>query len=456
LKKNIVPLTLGTANIGKLLAQYALPAIMAMLATSFYNVTDSIFIGHGVGVAGLSGLSITFPIMNLGVAFGQLIGVGAGAMLSIRLGQKDYEAANYILGNVIVLNTIIGILFSVVLSLFLNPIIIFLGASQQTLPYAHDFMVIILIGNVITHTYMGLNSLLRSQEHPKKAMIATFATILINLALNPLFIFKLGWGIRGSAFATVISQTLALAWQIKFFSNKTNFIHFQKKFFALNRNIVKGIFSIGLSPFLLNAATCIIIILINKNLSIYGGDTAVGAYGIVNRVLFIFVMIVLGLTQGMQPISGYNYGAGLYKRVNEVLKKTIFIAVSVMTLGSLIAEIFPHTIVSLFTTDKELIKVSAIGMRYVLMTYCLIGYQMVSIVFFQSIGKANLSILLSVTRQFIFLIPLLFILPKYFGVIGVWITMPISDLAAFIATVILMNYEHKRFKQIWNDINTGG
>jgi len=447
LKKNIAPLTLGTENIGKLLAQYALPAIMAMLATSLYNVTDSIFIGHGVGVAALSGLSITFPIMNLGVAFGQLIGVGAGAMLSIRLGQKDYEAANYILGNVIVLNTIIGILFSVVLLLFLDPILLFFGASQQTLPHAHDFMAIILIGNVITHTYMGLNSLLRSQGHPKKAMIATFATILINLVLNPLFIFKFGWGIRGSAFATVISQTLALAWQIKFFSNKTNFIHFQKKFFALNKNIVKGIFSIGLSPFLLNAATCIIIILINKNLSIYGGDTAVGAYGIVNRVLFIFVMIVLGLTQGMQPISGYNYGAGLYKRVNEVLKKTIFIAVGVMTLGSLIAEIFPHTIVSLFTTDKELIKVTAVGMRYVLMTYCLVGYQTVSIVFFQSIGKANLSIILSMTRQFIFLIPLLLILPKYFGVTGVWITMPISDLAAFIATVILMNYEHKRFKK---------
>lgn len=447
MEKNIAPLTLGTENIGKLLAQYALPAIMAMLATSLYNVTDSIFIGHGVGVAALSGLSITFPIMNLGVAFGQLIGVGAGAMLSIRLGQKDYEAANYILGNVIVLNTIIGILFSVVLLLFLDPILLFFGASRQTLPHAHDFMTIILIGNVITHTYMGLNSLLRSQGHPKKAMIATFSTILINLVLNPLFIFKFGWGIRGSAFATVISQTLALAWQIKFFSNKTNFIHFQKKFFALNKNIVRGIFSIGFSPFLLNAATCIIIILINKNLSIYGGDTAVGAYGIVNRVLFIFVMIVLGLTQGMQPISGYNYGAGLYKRVNEVLKKTIFIAVGVMTLGSLIAEIFPHTIVSLFTTDKELIKVTTVGMRYVLMTYCLVGYQTVSIVFFQSIGKANLSIILSVTRQFIFLIPLLLILPKYFGVTGVWITMPISDLAAFIATVILMNYEQKRFKK---------
>jgi putative MATE family efflux protein len=445
--KGFAPLTLGTENIWKLLVQYALPAIVAMLATSLYNVTDSIFIGHGVGVTALSGLSITFPIMNLAVAFGALISVGSAAMLSIRLGQKDYEAANYILGNVISLNIIIGLLFSIILLLFLDPILIFFGASSQTLPHAHDFMVIILIGNVIAHTYMGLNSLLRSQGYPKKAMIATFFTILINLVLNPLFIFKFGWGIRGSAFATVISQTLVLLWQIKIYTNKTNLMYFQKKFFILKKNIVKEIFSIGLSPFLLHTATCIIIILINKNLSIHGGDTAVGAYGIVNRVLFIFVMIVLGLTQGMQPISGYNYGAGLYKRVFEVFKKTVFLSASVMTLGSLITEIFPNAIASLFTTDKELIKVTAIGMRYVLVTYCLVSYQTVAIVFFQSIGKAHLSIILSVTRQVIFLIPLLLILPRYYGITGVWITMPISDLAAFIATVILMSYERKKFKQ---------
>ncbi|MDR1122914.1 MAG: MATE family efflux transporter [Endomicrobium sp.] len=448
MEKNVAHLTLGTANIGKLLTQYALPATMAMFATSLCNVTDSIFIGHGVGIDALSGLSITLPIINLGIAFGQLIGIGAGTMLSIRLGQKDYEAANYILGNVIVLNTIIGTLFSVILLFFLDPILLFFGASQQTLPHAHDFIVIILIGNVVTHMYMGINSLLRSQGYPKKAMTATFATIIVNFILNPLFIFKFGWGIRGSAFATIISQTLALAWQIKFFSNKTNFIHFQKKFFALNKNTVKKIFSIGLSPFLINVTTCIIIVLINKNLSIYGGDTAVGAYGIVVRILFVFAMIVLGLTQGMQPISGYNYGAGLYKRVNEVLKKTIFIAVVVMALGSLIAGIFPHAIVSLFTTDKELIKVTVEGMRYILITYCLVGYQTVSIVFFQSIGKANLSIILSATKQFILSIPLLLILPKYLGVTGVWITIPVSDLIAFISTAILMNYEHKNLSKM--------
>jgi putative MATE family efflux protein len=447
MKKGTAPLTLGTENINKLLTQYALPAIVAMLAMSLYNVTDSIFIGHGVGVDALSGLSITFPIMNLGAAFATLIGVGSAALLSIRLGQKDYESANYILGNVILLNIIIGVLFSVSILLFLDPILIFFGASRQTLPHAHDFLVIILIGNVVTHMYMGLNALLRSQGHPQKAMNATITTILINLALNPLFIFKFGWGIRGSAFATVISQVLVLVWQVHFFSNKDRFMHFQKKIFSFKKDIVKGIFSIGLSPFLINSVTCVIIILINKNLAAYGGDIAVGAYGIVNRMLFVLVMIVLGLTQGMQPIVGYNYGAGLYKRVTEVLKKTILIAMSIMTFGSLIAELFPHAIVSLFTSDKELINVTTVGMRYVLMTYCLVGFQTVSVAFFQSIGKAYIAIILSVTRQAILLIPLLIIVPKYFGITGVWVTMPIADLGAFIATAILMSYEYKKFKK---------
>ncbi|MDR1474466.1 MAG: MATE family efflux transporter [Endomicrobium sp.] len=447
MKTETAPLSLGTENISKLLIKYAIPAIVAMLATSLYNVTDSIFIGHGVGVDALSGLSITFPIMNLSVAFGSLIGVGAAALLSIRLGQKDYEAANYILANVVLLNIIIGVLLSVLVLFFLDPILIFFGASPKTLPHAHDFMVIIMIGNIIPHIYMGLNALIRSEGYPKKAMIATIITILINLILNPLFIFKFDWGIQGSAFATVISQTLVLSWQIYFFTTKDSFMYFQKKFFSLKTNIIKGIFSIGLSPFILNVLSCVVIILINKNLSIYGGDLAVGAYGIVNRVLFVLVMIVLGLNQGMQPIAGYNYGAGLYHRVTEVLKKTTIIAVGIMTFGSLIAELFPQSVSSLFTSDRELISVTSVGMRYVLMTYCLVGFQTVAITFFQSIGKAYISIILSLSRQAIILIPLLLIIPKYFGVTGVWLTMPIADLGAFIATIIVMHYQYKIFRR---------
>jgi putative MATE family efflux protein len=290
--------------------------------------------------------------------------------------------------------------------------------------------------------------LIRSEGYPKKAMIATIITILINLILNPLFIFKFDWGIRGSAFATVISQTLVLSWQVYFFTTKDSFMYFQKKFFSLKTNIIKGIFSIGLSPFILHVLSCVVIILINKNLSIYGGDLAVGAYGIVNRILFVLVMIVLGLNQGMQPIAGYNYGAGLYHRVTEVLKKTTIIAVGIMTLGSLITELFPQPVSSLFTSDRELIDVTSVGMRYVLMTYCLVGFQTVAITFFQSIGKAYISIILSLSRQAIILIPLLLIIPRYFGVTGVWLTMPIADFGAFIVTIIVMHYQRKILKKM--------
>ena len=333
MKKGKSPLILGTSDIDKLLVEYAIPAIIAMITVSLYNITDSIFIGRGVGVLALSGLAITFPIMNLAAAFGSLVGIGAATLLSLRLGQKDYIAANYIIGNVYVLNIAMGILFSVIVLIFLNPILIFFGASSQTLPYARDFMIIILAGNVITHTYIGLNALMRSAGHPQKAMYATIITVLMNLTLNPLFIFKFGWGIRGSAAATIISQTLALAWQIWFFSSNKSFIRLKKDSFRLRKEIVKGIFSIGTASFLLNATACVIVILINKNLSFYGGNLAVGAYGIVNRMTYLFIMIVFGLNQGMQSIAGYNYGAGAYERVTEVLKKTIIIAVAIMTFG---------------------------------------------------------------------------------------------------------------------------
>jgi putative MATE family efflux protein len=438
MKKGYAPLTLGTADISKLLLQYALPSIIGMVAMSVYNITDSIFIGHGVGVAALSGLSITFPIMNLSAAFGTLVGVGAAAILSIRLGQKDYSAANYILGNVIVLNTIIGLLFSAILLLFLNPILIFFGASSETIPHARAFLIIILAGNLAIHMYMGLNALMRSSGHPKKAMYATIITILINLILNYLFIFKFGWGIQGSASATIISQVVVLVWQIWFFCNKNNFIYFQKKYFRLEKKVVSSILSIGLAPFLLNSTICVIIILINQNLSFYGGDLAVGAYGIVNRTLFLFVMIVFGLNQGMQPIAGYNYGATLYNRVSEVLKKTLIFAISIMTFGLLLVELFPYSVAAMFTPEQSLIDMSVVGLRYTCMLLPLVGFQVVAVTFFQSIGKAHISIFLSLTRQVLFLIPLIIILPKYIGISGVWISMPISDFVAFTVTLFML------------------
>jgi putative MATE family efflux protein len=436
-------LSLGTENIGKLLIKYSLPAITAMTAMSLYNITDSIFIGRGVSSMALSGLAISLPIMNLQVAFGTLIGVGAAAICSIRLGQKDYDATNYILYNVVILNIIIGLLITVISLLFLKPLLLFFGASINSLPYAYDFMIIILLNSIIINTYMSLNALLRSTGHPSKAMYATIITILINLVLNYIFIFHFKWGIRGSACATVISQFIVLIWQILFFKNKINPTHFQKKFFKLKKEIVKDIFSIGLSPFLLHCATCLIIILINKGLSFYGGDTEVGAYSIVNRMLFLFTMIVFGINQGMQPIAGYNYGSGLYHRVNEVFKKAVIIASTIMLFGTVIVESFPYVVPSLFTDEKELINTAAKGLKYVFIFAPFGGFQIVSIGLFQSIGKAYKSIILSASRQVFILIPLLIILPKFFSTTGVWISIPIADFLSSLLAIYMIFIQYR-------------
>jgi putative MATE family efflux protein len=414
-----------------------------MTAASLYNITDSIFIGHGVGHLALSGLAITFPLMNLGAAFGTLVGVGASTLLSIRMGQKDYDTANNILGNVFVLNLIMGIGFSILTMLFLKPVLYFFGASSETYSYAYDFMLIILSGNVVTHMYFGLNAMLRSAGSPQKAMLATIYTVLINLILNPLFIFGFHWGIRGSAFATIISQILVLVWQIHLFNDKTFFIHWKKGIYKLRKRIVSDSLSIGLAPFLMNAAACLIVILINRQLLTYGDDLAVGAYGIVNRVAFLFIMIVIGLNQGMQPIAGYNYGAGLYPRVLAVLKKSIFYATLIMTAGTVIVELFPHAVASIFTTESGLIDLSVHGLRWIFACYPLVGFQMVSSAFFQSIGKSNKSIILSTTRQILFLIPILLILPNYWKITGVWASMTISDFLSVILTIVLLQMELK-------------
>lgn len=441
------PIELGTENIGKLLKQYAIPAIIAMIASSLYNITDSIFIGHGVGPFAISGLAITFPLMNLAAAFGSLVGAGAATLLSVRLGQKDYTTANSILGNVFIMNLFIGISFTIISLLFLDPILYFFGASEKTLPYAHDFMVIILSGNVITHMYLGLNSMLRSSGKPRQSMYATIFTVLINLVLNPLFIFVFNWGIRGSAIATVISQTSVLIWQIYLFCDKNNFIHIQKGIFKLNKYIVKDSLSIGMSPFLMNAAASVIVIIINQGLLKYGGDLAVGAYGIVNRIAFLFVTIVLGLNQGMQPIAGYNFGAKLYPRVTQVLKKTILGATLVMCTGFLVVESVPHAVASIFTTDKELIDIASLGLRMVFICYPIVGFQIVTSTFFQSIGMAQKAIILSLTRQILFLIPFLLILPKFFGIAGIWLSMPLADFFATILAAIMLYKQYKEFNR---------
>ena len=427
--------------------QYAIPAIIAMTASSLYNMVDSIFIGHGVGAMAISGLAITFPLMNLAAAFGSLVGVGAATMISVKLGQKDYKTAQRVLGNVVTLNVVIGVLFTIVTLVFLDPILYFFGASEATIPYAHDYMVIILLGNVITHSYLGLNSVLRSAGHPQKAMFATIMTVIINTILDPIFIFTFDMGIEGAAVATVLAQVIALVWLFKLFSNKNELIYLEKGIYGLQKNLVSNIIGIGMAPFLMNLAACFIVILINKGLKLYDGDLAIGAFGIVNRISFLFVMIVMGLNQGMQPIAGYNYGAQQYHRVNHVMKLTVIAATIVTTVGFLIGELIPELTVKAFTTDPTLVSMSARGMRIVVMFFPIIGFQMVTSNFFQSIGMARKAIILSLSRQVMILIPCLIILPLFWGADGVWFSMPISDAAASVIAAIMLYRQFKQFKQ---------
>ncbi|MBR2380130.1 MAG: MATE family efflux transporter [Paraprevotella sp.] len=442
------PLDLGVKPIGNLLRQYAIPAIVAMTASSLYNMVDSIFIGHGVGPLAISGLALTFPFMNLSAAFGAMVGVGASTLISVRLGQKDYKTAQYIFGNAVSLNIILGILFSVIALVFLEPILYFFGASDATRPYAKEYMYIILIGNIITHAYLGLNAILRSVGHPRMAMNATIATVISNVILDPIFIFGLDMGIQGAAIATILAQFLSLLWQLSVFNKPKELVHFQKGIYHLSKKIVKETLGIGMSPFLMNSCACIVVILINRGLGTYGGDLAIGAYGIANRIAFLFIMVVMGLNQGMQPIAGYNYGAQNYDRVLKVLRYTLIGGTTVTTCGFLIGEFFPELCVRMFTSDPDLISRSVDGMRLMLMVFPFVGAQMVTTNFFQSIGQAHKSIFLSLTRQLLFLIPLLIILPPLWGVKGVWLAMPISDAISCVVAGTLLTVQYKKFKKL--------
>ena len=425
MSKQNSPLVLGTERISKLLTQYAIPAIIAMTASSLYNMADSIFIGHGVGPLAISGLALTFPLMNLAAAFGSLVGVGASTLVSVKLGQKDYEGANKVLGNVLVLNVVLGLAFTLVFMLLLDPILYFFGASENTISYARDYMNVILIGNVITHMYLGLNAVLRSSGFPKLAMYATLASVVINCVLNPLFIFGFGWGIKGSAWATVISQVISLTGQLIHFSRPKELLHFKKGIYRLKSEIVKGILYMGLKE--------------------HGGDMAIGAYGIVNRVVFLFIMIIMGFNQGMQPIAGYNFGARQYSRVTEVTKLTMKWAIGVATTGFLLCQLFPSVIVRMFTTDPELIEAAVYGLHIVFAVFPIVGFQMVATNFFLSIGMSKKAIFLSLTRQMLFLVPCLLILPRWFGTLGVWISIPIADTTATIVTALVLINQFRKF-----------
>ncbi len=431
-------LALGTQPVGRLLWQYALPGVIAMTASSLYNMVDSIFIGHGVGSMALAALGISFPLMNIGAAFGAAVGVGGSTLMSLRLGQRQYDKANNVLGNMVALNIITGLLVGIVSIIFLDPILTFFGASEQTLPHAREYMFILLVGNVITHLYLGLNAALRSASKPRAAMIATIVTVVLNTILDPIFIWPLHMGIKGAAIATVLAQAVVLMWQLWQFSRQRELLHLEWRFLKPAWNIVKDIVSIGVSPFAMQITGCVVAIFMNNALMTYGGDLAVGAYSIANRLGFVFFMVIIGICQGFQPIAGYNYGARNMDRVKRVLRLTISASVIAMTVGWIIGEVFPEACVRLFSDDEQLIGISIRGIRINMLVFPVIGYQAVVTNFFQTIGKVRISIFMSLSRQLLFLLPMLLLFSSLWGLDGVWASLPASDFAAFLVAVIIM------------------
>ena len=436
------PTELGTKNIGTLLRMYAVPGIIAMTASSLYNMVDSIYIGHlrDVGAYAISGLAVTFPLMNLSTAFGTLVGAGASTLVSVMLGQKNYGAASKVLANVVSLNTIIGVLFAAIALIYIDPILHFFGASDQTLPFAKSYMQIILFGNVITHLYFGLNNLIRASGNPKTAMGLTLFTVTLNAILDPVCIFVLDLGIRGAAIATVICQATALIYTFRFFLDKKRVMHFPKGVFQLDWKVAKSSLSIGMGPFLMNSASCIVTLFINQQLGRYGGDMAIGAYGIVNRINFMFIMIVMGFCQGLQPIAGYNFGARQYSRVRKVFWMTAAWATLVTTFGGIISEFVSGGVVGIFTNDPELRQMSAHAIRVMNIAFPLVGFQMVIGNFFQCLGMVKKSIFLSLSRQLLFLVPMVYLLPLIWQESGVWASFPLSDsLSIILATVLILS-----------------
>ena len=444
------PTQLGTLGIGKLLKMYAVPGIIAQTAASLYNIVDSIYIGHikDVGSYAISGLAVSFPLMNLSAALGTLVGVGAMTMISVMLGQKNYETAGKVLGNVLTLNTLIGITFTVFSLLFLEPILRFFGASDNTLPFATRYMTIILLGNVFTHLYFGFNGILRAAGHPKTAMGLTLFTVASNAILDPIFIFVFKMGIQGAAVATILCQMMALSYSFRFFLDRNSFLHFPRPLFQLDWRIAKSSLSIGLGPFLMNAAACIVAIFINQQLGRYGGDLGIGAYGIINRITFIFIMVVMGFTQGMQPIAGYNYGARLYSRVREIFVLTAKWAVLVTTVCFLVSELIPGAAVGIFTNDPELRRLAAHGIRIMNAAVALVGFGIVVSNLFQCLGMVKISIFLSLSRQLLFLVPLIYILPDFLAEKGVWLSFPISDTMSIIFSAYFIIRLFRKFARL--------
>ena len=437
---------LQAAPIGKLLLQYSIPAIINMAVVSLYNLTDSIFIGNGVGALAISGLAITFPIINGIIAFNTLVGIGGTTLTSISLGRKQYEKATEVLHNVVILGFIISLLTGWIIYLNLDTILWFFGASESTLPYAKEYIEILLRANPITFLFLSLNNLLRGNGFPKKSLESTLLTVGLNLILTPIFIFALNLGIKGASIATVISQVIGLIWVVRLFCLNSNKVHFQRKYFKFKFRLATEIMKLGTPPFILNLCTATITIALINRIGFYGGDFAVGAYGIVSRIYMLFSMVIIGLSIGMQPIIGFNYGAGLMDRVIKTLNMGLTIAFVFMFSVFLLSEMATNPIIRLFSDEISLNDMAIVGLRICAWTFPVMAVQTTLTNFFQSIGKPKTSIILSLIRQIGFLIPLIFLLPEMFnlGLNGIWISIPCADtIACFVTVWVYLTYRQR-------------
>ncbi|MGH4051183.1 MAG: MATE family efflux transporter [Clostridium sp.] len=442
---------LGSESIGKLLLKFSVPAITGMIVNALYNIVDRIYIGHieGVGSYALSGLAITFPISVIIMAFAMLVGIGASAVISIRLGEKNVKVADDILGNAFVLITIISLLVSIVGILFLDKILILFGASGNSIIYAKEYIQIILMGAVFQNIGFGINNIIRAEGNPKMAMFTMVFGAIINIILDPIFIFVFDMGIQGAAIATIISQIVNTILVLKYFTSKSSnsVLKIKKINLKLDVKIIKDIFAIGVAPFSMQIASSLVAILYNKGLYTYGGDLAIASMGILNSISMIIFMPIFGISQGIQPIIGYNYGAKLYPRVIKVLKLAITFGTLLAIIGFIGVQLFAKPLIGIFVGDNpDLIKLGARGLRIDLMFLPILGFQILGASYFQAINEAKTSMLLSILRQVIVLIPLILILPIFFKLDGLWFSQPCADLIATALTAFFLQRSIKRLK----------
>lgn len=442
------PKSLSSTNIKSLLISFAVPAVIAQVAMSLYNVADRVFIGQGVDALALSGLAITLPFVNLSVALGAMVGVGLSTLVSIKLGEKKIEDARRLLANSLVLNIIVGVLYGVVMLIFLDKALLLFGATENTIGYAREYMRVILWSNVVTHLYFGYNFTLRAIGLPKKAMYSMITSVVLNIFLDYMFIMVFHWGISGAAYATVISQFICFVWELMQISDKKLEVRIMRGYFRLDMKLVRKGLGIGLSPCLMNSAACLVNLFINMSLIKYGGDLSVAAFGIANSLILVFVMIVLGISQGMQPIAGYNYGAHRGWCVTVVYRLSVIAATVVTCLAFVLSQTVPALVARMFTTDPALIDLSARAMRIMMMFFPVVGFIIISTSLFQSIGKPSISILLSLCRQVFFVIPTVILLPKAIGLDGVWWGLPVADIAALILTIPFLVHLLKSLKKM--------